>query len=904
MPFPGQMSVWAGGEFRGWLQSGTGLPLSYPNDWLILGIYSAIATILAPALLSKFTLVAVPLIAAFGTYFLARRDLRLPILAACVAAAFAAINPVLFNKMIAGQLGYLWGYALLPWWLFAYRVQCARATDTLAVRIAAGAVAAVMSSQIQFVVFIVVIMLADGIASKRRRTWDALAAPALSLGITVIAQVGTLASLSRGVGALAQAVVNAPALDWVSANSATPVEAFGLRGYVTHYFENAYAALPFIGGWFTVAGLLFAVITVIGFIVAWRDARLRAFALIWIIGVFATMGVNAPGGFLIAWLYDHVRAMQLFREVYHWAVLAELGAAMLIGCAVAALLRRRTSIAAAGVALIFGCLALYSVPILTGDWSGQIQTVQTSSQLQAFVQRTDAEPPTARILWLPIDQPMSPPNGRFAGLDPMLYMHPPSLAEYVLTPPISAIALGLREQKSDGLDRLLDYVGVGTIVVRKGFASQVPAFALRQAPNFSHDYATGANERGVQSLHWRLGTDDDAVTAYRAPSASSIVAVASDFVLVSPSVSLLRFVPVQSSPVGAQIPPAIGSAIYEQPDIDTLIAQCARQKRDLLAEGITLPSVDATQSWSPIEGWWYYRYAFTQALDASLISLGASSHQGAILHLNKVPAGARLIVGYVDSPFGGTLALDLPGGRTVRIDTRAAHSHLASTVIPIAVAGPIALRNLGGEQALRHVFVVLPGDWSSAVVRFTSLLVRARRATIALGGSPRFYAPFGSVYTIRDVQEIDGKSVDGRMYLARGWHTVRADDDAILRAGKPPSPLRGAVSDIRASDFGELYSGVVAPHVRILRLRTTYSTGWELRLSDGSRAQHLAGDLFMNAWLLADSQSPRDFSIVYEPSWAISGLHRVSAYTLIALIVLSLGLGVFGRRTKKVRRDT
>jgi hypothetical protein len=570
---------------------------------------------------------------------------------------------------------------------------------------------------------------------------------------------------------------------------------------------------------------------------------------------------------------------------------------------VAALLQLSSFKAVFGVMAVLGCLALYDAPILTGDWSGQIQTVETSSNLTRFVQKTSGEAPTQRVLWLPIDQPMSPPNGRFAGLDPMLYLRPPSLSEYVLMPPVSAIALGLREGRADGLDRLLEYTGVGTIVLRKGFTSRVPAFALRQAPNFARDYAPEANERGVQALHWRLDTDNDAVTAYRAPSAASIVAVASDFALISPSAPLLRWVPSQASPVLGAIPPAIEHAIYEQTDIDTLIAQYARQKRDLLAEGITLPSVDATQSWSPLEGWWYYRYAFTQALDASLISLGAANPAGAILHLNGVPAGARLVVGYVDSPHGGALEVEMPGGRSIRIGTRATHAHLASTVIPLAVPGPVAIRNLGGEQALRHVFVVPAADWSSAVTSLFRLLAQTKNVTIALEGSQRFYAPIGSVYTFRDVQEIDGKPADGRLYLARGWHIVRAADDAIVRAEGSRSPVAGTITDVHASEFGELYTGVVGPHVHVLRLRTTYSTGWNLRLSDGSRAQHVAGDLFMNAWLLADSQLPRNFSIVYEPSILISDVHRISEVALIALIALALGLGVYGRRTKQVRRE-
>ena len=628
---------------------------------------------------------------------------------------------------------------------------------------------------------------------------------------------------------------------------------------------------------------------------AWRDARLRAFALIWIIGVFATMGVcsgrlSSPGSTITCALCSCFARYTTGRFSPNSAPQCS-SVARWLHCFDGA---HRSPLRAWPSS--FGCLALYSVPILTGDWSGQIQTVQTSSQLQAFVQRTDAEPRTARILWLPIDQPMSPPNGRFAGL-----------IRCSTCIRLRSRNTFRRRQSRRSRSACANKRAMASIVCLTTWAWEQSSCARASLPRSPPSHCA-KRPTFRMTMHWSerawravlaLETWHRRRRGDRLPRAFRIVdrrrrkrfcaGLAQRVVAAFRAGAILA---------GRGADPAgdrkcdLRTAGHRHAD-----RAVRPSKARLLAEGITLPSVDATQSWSPIEGWWYYRYAFSQALDASLISLGASSHQGAILHLNKVPAGARLIVGYVDSPFGGTLALDLPG--TYGPNRHACSAFASGVDCDTHCRGwADTLRNLGGEQlfvtsssscpAIGHLrSCALPHCWCGRDVR--------RSHSEARRGSMRPLAPCTRFVTSKIFDGIGRRPDVSRAGLAYGPRRRRRDP----ASGKPPLPLRGAVSDIRASDFGELYSGVVAPHVRILRLRTTYSTGWELRLSDGSRAQHLAGDLFMNAWLLADSQSPRDFSIVYEPSWAISGLHRVSAYTLIALIVLSLGLGVFGRARKR-----
>ena len=190
--FPGQIDNWAIGEFYGWNQVGIGVPSSYPNDWLILEIVAKLAHLVPAMAITKCVLFGVLAVAGFAVYLLARHALRLGTLPSAAAAFLMLANPVIFNKMIAGQLAYLSAYALLPLWMYLYVVDFDRPRLNLAARLAAGVVAAVISSQIQYIVFILLIAAIDLVASGRQRLLGRIVAAVCTAATIIAAPSSTL----------------------------------------------------------------------------------------------------------------------------------------------------------------------------------------------------------------------------------------------------------------------------------------------------------------------------------------------------------------------------------------------------------------------------------------------------------------------------------------------------------------------------------------------------------------------------------------------------------------------------------------------------------------------------------------------------------------------------------------
>lgn len=875
-PFPGEVAVWASDTYHGWFQNGTGMPLAYPNDWLILELYSWMTHVVPAMLLSKGTLVAVPFVASLSLYFFARQTVALPIASASIAAFVYAANPVLFNKMVAGQLAYLWGYALLPLWMLLYRIDIAKNTARLAVRLLAGLIAALISSQIQFVVFLTLLMLLDALGARRRLSLDLLESILSTVLLMTLAQLGSIVALYHSLSSLERALSSAPNLDWIRANSATLVQAFELRGYVTHYFSDSFRAIPLLGLLLPLVGAAFLAILMVAAFTALRRQNERVFALAWALGAFALSGVNAPFGRLIQSLYAHVLAMQMFREIYHWGVVAAFGAAMLIGVLCGRLVGSRHQVLIVPVAAI---VLLYAAPLLTGNWAGQVQVVRPMPRLDAFYSKLRTTEKNKRIMWLPIDQPISPPDGRYAGLDPMSTTEPPSSWEYVLTPPISTIAIALRSHKMKGLNALLQCSAVNQIVLRKDFRSRVPDFAYHKFPQFRKTYAENADAVGLRALGWPVAVSNTALIAYRAPLSNHIVDTTAGFALVTPQASLLGHMERGLSPEFSTPLRHPGKMLLEKGDLATTVALYAPVSTDELGRAASFKSEDATKSWAPVSAWWFYRYALTDALDGSVISLVGDSGRPQEMTLPHIPQDSIVIVAFSSTKHGGVLGVRIGHAPLFLYNTRSkTGTHLRSVVIHTNRGGKIRIFNMRGEQVLRHVTSIRSKDWAIARLRFLRAVAHAGNV---------------SIRTDRTFFDASAKRGFGGRMLALMLNGATAAHEKVNvtprfimwgnRASAPPG-----IEDVRVSNSGTQFTGTVPGGVHAIVLRTSFSRSWVLHLNQTPHIKHRVGDLSMNAWSFPPSPSPRSFTINYALGSQIAATHSFSAIGLAATCVVAI----------------
>jgi hypothetical protein len=290
-----------------------------------------------------------------------------------------------------------------------------------------------------------------------------------------------------------------------------------------------------------------------------------------------------------------------------------------------------------------------------------------------------------------------------------------------------------------------------------------------------------------------------------------------------------------------------------------------------------LKSGDAEQSWAPIEGWWYYRYDITQALDVSLVSIAPTPQPDQQLLLGPVSAGTTVVVSFVATPHGGTLQIQSPDGKH-SYDTNSKHTLLRSVAIHLTHRGRLAIRNVNGEQGLRRVLAIPDAQWASAKRTFLTYLHNASEVSLQLSG----YA------TARDADHLPQETVS---VLQSRKNLQRSSE--FLSSGQSP-PRVPPITHVQVGDRGNTYRGVLPADTSVLVLRTTYSNGWALRIAGGGPADHVAGDFFTNAWQIAPSRVPRQFTIQYVPGLRVAAAHRLSAIILSVLMVAALLMLAFG----------
>jgi hypothetical protein len=880
-PFEGQLLTWAKGEFYAWNENGLGGPSYYPNDWIILCLYAIANFWIRSDFLSKLTLVAVVACATFGVYGLLRSSFRVHAFAAITGAVFYGVSPVIYNKIVSGQLAYLWGYALLPVWYRTYREAIAR--RSLRLMIASAFPAALMSCQLQFIPIAAIVAILDLIIEiTPASAWAFLT----SFGGIFVAQLGTIVALIDEGQSLSSEQYT-PGLDWVQNNSASWPQALSLSGYVTHYFEIAWgwpdrSSLPM---WTAAAVLIlllfFAAIAV-------RNERRGRFAIaLYLIGAFLAAGINAPSFGAIGFLYAHVRALEAFREVYHWSVLAALGAALLLALLVERVAESQRLRWLARLPLFVALL--YCWPSFTGNWAGAVQTLSIPAELRMVyddVQRLEGT--AARTAWLPIDQPLLLLGSRFSGVDPMAHTMPPSLWEYILEPPVSQIAVLIRYADGRGLPALLRYAAVEFIAVRHQFVSEYPKYAYQSYPIYNRLFRSQADLAGMPATGFhRISSPSNDVTIYRSAANNSIIAAISGYAAISPDVDDAALVPKPYSPSFGVALPHIDAIYADGDDLLTLVTPYLHRARPLLSN-IVLSTSDAERGWSNYAGWIYYNDDFTKVFDAGLLSLRG----GQTLSLGRLAAGRALLLSYVRSSSGGNIIVSGPRGFRQILPTRSPHLVLCATAIPITVTGRYRVLNGGGEELIRNALETRPSDISSAMQRFAESAIHAH-VYYRVFGNVRIILPSHGLYDLYGIDRIDGGKATQSMALDAGVHNLASRQGGwIESAQRIPAFIEPRL--VYQSHHGfTFFAGSIPAGVSGIALRESYSPGWTLTVNGRHVQSHARGELFGNAWTFTPSTHKRTFVIMLglARDVAVARFAGIAVFSLLgAALVISWSL--------------
>ena len=298
------------------------------------------------------------------------RLLRATVLPARLAAGlFYAVNPFVFDRLYAGQLGVLLGYALLPFAVDAL-LDASQRPHRVA-RAAGWSAATVMMSE--HFAWILVPVTAAILVTQPHRVPASIRLAGAALGAAAISSYLLVAPVVAGTSP-------AGPLGQLAAYRTQGDPRFGLlvnvAGLYGFFRPGPTEPKNVLSGWPVVLTALLLVVA-IGYAAVLRDPAHRRDGLAilgaGVAGYFLALGDQGPTGVLFKLAYEHVPGFVMMREPDKFAVLIGLAYAYGFGQGIAWLSARsrgkRAQFAAIAVA---GVLPLVYTPNLFGGLGGQV----------------------------------------------------------------------------------------------------------------------------------------------------------------------------------------------------------------------------------------------------------------------------------------------------------------------------------------------------------------------------------------------------------------------------------------------------------------------------------------------------------------------------------------------------
>jgi hypothetical protein len=286
------------------------------------------------------------------------------------AGLLYAVNPFVFDRLYAGQLGVLLGYALLPFAVDAL-LDASERPRQLARAAGWSAVTVMMSEHFAW---ILVPVTAGILLTRPRRIPASLRLAVAALGAAAISSYLLVAPAVAGTsptGAITQLAAYRTQAD---PRLGLLVNVAGLYGF---FRPGPTEPKDILSGWPAVLAALLAVVA-IGYAAVLRDpARRRSGIAVLgagVAGYFLALGDQGPTGGLFRLAYEHVPGFVMMREPDKFAVLIALAYAYGFGDGVAWLtLQSRGKGARFAAVALAGVLPLVYTPNLFGGLGGQVK---------------------------------------------------------------------------------------------------------------------------------------------------------------------------------------------------------------------------------------------------------------------------------------------------------------------------------------------------------------------------------------------------------------------------------------------------------------------------------------------------------------------------------------------------
>ncbi|MGA7571389.1 MAG: hypothetical protein WCA80_11360 [Candidatus Aquilonibacter sp.] len=470
-----------------WLPWGSGAPaIQALGNYPIAILGWAIGYVLPSNLALLAVLALIGACAGWGIAGLAARTGLSKPYQATLALSFTAM-PAWFNRLDAGHLEWLLGYALLP---AALSIAISGAHPRK-VAGGLGALWGIAGGQAQFLLFFPLVALPLAVQSRR------LAAASAGLLLMIAVQLPAIVAMiyAHRLGAFASQQTN---LTWQMAQS-DPLGLALLSGAdPAHYFAH------WQGGAAFALSLGIIVCAAIG---AFSSTLTRILAATWLLCALWSSGLDGPLAIPIAWTFAHVPEAIALREFAHTqAVVAPL-LAILGAHGISRIVGALRAGAWIGAVATFLALLPLTAAAFSGATTGIAIPIAHSSDRDAVVADIEALPGSGQVLWWPGLAPIAlRTDATRGGVDSEALVtgeHAP-YAEYRPTAALAQaiVALGSGDRAACGL---LADLGVQAVIVRDGtFIPTGTAFSPLVVPSAATAVRAGLREvaaRGSYHLY-------------------------------------------------------------------------------------------------------------------------------------------------------------------------------------------------------------------------------------------------------------------------------------------------------------------------------------------------------------------------------------------------------------------
>jgi hypothetical protein len=348
------------------------------------------------------------------------------------AALFYALSPVVFTRIAAGHLAYLFAYALMPLAIALARrtIESPRATPAVALGIVIG----LTGCQIQFLAIAWLAVLPLAVVVVRAVGWWRRLL--VAAGISVAIQLQALLPLA--FGSTAALYAGQPALLSFEYNNSSPfASAPVMLGYFTRYYESHALA-----GAFWVLYALLGIALVLALVVN-RNPGIYALTLV-AIGTILTAGLYGPLSPALGWAFERLPYVAVFRDLHYFAVLTAIGIALALGLG----LKKVPFVYSVPAFALVGWIV---APLLVGGELGELLVSPALvGDALADMQVAAANGP-GRVLWLPAEEPIGPRGSNHQGRDFAAYgpASNPSVSDDYQNPQLAYALATLRSGNPD-----------------------------------------------------------------------------------------------------------------------------------------------------------------------------------------------------------------------------------------------------------------------------------------------------------------------------------------------------------------------------------------------------------------------------------------------------------------------